>query len=185
MKIPAYSRLLNGAWYQLLWFTAILGGSALLPVLLLLLVLHLSLVDRKVPELTLLFGAAAIGIAFDGVLAGVGFYRFTDAGSMLPVPLWLIAIWMGFAGTLRSSLSFLVARPRLMTLATALLAPVTYLGAERLGAVSFAFGTAPTAVVVGLSWWALTPILLRLESITRTFTPSRLIPVAAVHRPEA
>ena len=32
-----YSRLLNFAWYQLLWFTAILGGAAFEPVLLVLL----------------------------------------------------------------------------------------------------------------------------------------------------
>jgi hypothetical protein len=134
----------------------------------------MSLVDRKGAELALLLGAAVLGAAFDGLLAGVGFYTFEADSALLPIPLWLVATWMGFAGTLRSSMTFMASRPRLMTLMGTLLAPVTYLGAERLGAVTFTFGVAPTAVVIGLSWWALTPILLRLEANTRDLDLSRI-----------
>lgn len=185
MTTSTYSRLLNFAWYQLLWFTAILGGSAFAPLLFLLLVLHLSLIARKGAEVLLLLGAAVIGVAFDGLLAGVGFYAFNEGTGMLPIPLWLVAIWMGFAGTLRSSMSFMAARPRLMTLAATVLAPVTYLGAERLGAVTFSLGAAPTAVVIGLSWWALTPLLLRLESVTRDLDLSRVDLAPLTDRREA
>ncbi len=185
MKSMPYSRVLNFAWYQLLWFTAILGGDALTPFVALLLLLHLSLVARKGAELALMCGAALLGIAFDGLLAAAGFYSFAEPAGALPIPLWLVGIWMGFAGTLRSSMSFMAARPRLLTLAATVFAPVTYLGAERLGAVDFTLGAAPTAVVIGLSWWALTPMLLRVESITRSLDPQRLESINLITRPEA
>ena len=167
MSITPYSRLLNFALYQLLWFTAILGGAPAVPVLALILVLHLSLAPNRAAELALMLGAAFLGLVFDGLLATVGFYAFADVPDPLPIPLWLVGIWMGFAATLRFSMAFMVARPRLMTVAAAAFAPVTYFGAERLGAVEFALGAAPTAVVIALSWWVLTPILLRVEILTR------------------
>ena len=58
----------------------------------------------------------------------------------------------------------MVARPRLLTAAAAIFAPLTYLAAARLGAVSFPLGGAATALVIGLSWWVITPLLL-LDSI--------------------
>jgi hypothetical protein len=160
-----YRTLLNAAGYQLLWFTAVLGGDAFLPVLGLLLLLHLALVRDRLAELALMLGAALLGGAFEFALSAAGFYRFGDAGPALP--LWLPAIWMGFAATLRHSLAFLVARPRLLTAAATLGAPLTYLAAARLGAVTFPFGAPATALAVGLSWWAITPLLLRLEAATR------------------
>jgi len=167
MNALPYSRVLNFAWYQLLWFTAVLGGSDVTYLLALMLVAHLTLVAKRRSEAALMLGAAALGGAFDGLIASAGFYAFAEAPAVLPVPIWLLGIWMGFAGTLRHSMAFMAARPRLLTAAAAVFAPLTYLAAERLGAVTFTHGSVPTAVVIGLSWWALTPMLLRLEALTR------------------
>jgi hypothetical protein len=170
MKPPSYGRFLNFAWYQLLWFLAVLGKTAALPLLALAILLHLGLVQRRAAELALMLGAALLGSGFDLALTIAGFYRFDEAGFALPA--WLPLVWMGFAGTLRYSLAFMVARPRLLTAAAAIFAPLTYLAAARLGAVSFPLGAAATAVVIGLSWWIITPLLLRIELLTRE--PARM-----------
>jgi hypothetical protein len=174
-----YGRLANFAWYQGLWFMAVLGGSQGEALLFLLIGLHVVLVRQRFAELSLMVSAACLGAAFDGLLASAGFYVFEETPQGLPIPLWLAAIWMGFAGTLRYSMAFMVARPRLTTAAAAFFAPLTYLGAERLDAVDFAYGAVPAAVVVGLSWAVLTPMLLRLEALTRdaaipSFLPFRI-----------
>ncbi|MEE4108652.1 MAG: DUF2878 domain-containing protein [Halieaceae bacterium] len=165
MKSRSCSRLVNFAWYQLLWFAAVLGKTAALPLLALLVLLHLLLVEKRSAELALMLGAAALGSCLDLALTVAGFYRFDEAESALPA--WLPLIWMGFAGTMRYSLAFMVARPRLLTLAAAIFAPLTYLAAARLGAVSFPLGAPATALVIGLSWWLVTPLLLRIELLTR------------------
>lgn len=172
MKSPSYSRLLNFAWYQLLWFLAVIGKAAALPLLALLVLLHLFLVEKRVAELALMLGAALLGSCLDLALTFAGFYRFDDAAFVLPA--WLPLIWMGFAGTMRYSLAFMVARPRLLTAAAAIFAPLTYLAAARLGAVSFPLGGAATALVIGLSWWVITPLLLRIERLTREPAPLAL-----------
>ncbi len=166
MSTRPYSKLLNFAWYQLLWFTAVLGGSATQGFLLPLLILHLAMVGNWRRELTLMLGAATLGATCDALLTTAGYFVFADTAYGLPIPLWLVAIWMGFAGTLRHSMTFMVSRPRLFTMAAGLFAPMTYLAAQRLGAVSFPLGNGPTAIVIGLTWVTLTPVLVWLSAQT-------------------
>lgn len=160
-----YSRLLNFAGYQLLWFTAVLGGSDYLPLLGLLLMAHLWLAGWRRSEVLLMSSVALLGASVDSLLTTAGYFAFPEAPGVLPVPLWLLGIWLGFAGTLRHSMTPLVSRPRLMTLATTVFAPLTYLAAQRLGAVQFPLGNLPTAIAVGLSWSAITPLMLWMAAL--------------------
>jgi hypothetical protein len=162
MKTRSYSSLLNFAWYQLLWFCAVLGGDLLVWLLPPMLLAHLLRVDDWRSEILLMLSVAGLGGTFDAVLTTAGYFHFDPAPSMLPIPLWLVAIWMGFAATLRHSMRYMVSHPRLMTLAAGFCAPLSYLAAGRLGAVEFPLGQVPTAVAVGLSWLALTPALIWL-----------------------
>jgi hypothetical protein len=167
MNETRYSKVLNFAWYQLLWFVAVMGGDTLAWLLLVLLVMHLLSVASLRSELTLMVPAALMGCAIDSVIAAAGYYVFDPAPRLLPIPVWLIAIWLGFAGTLRHSMGWLVARPGLMTILTSVGAPLTYLAAARLGAVSFPMGLWPTALVVGLCWAAMSPALCWLAERSR------------------
>jgi hypothetical protein len=162
MRPRRYSLLLNFAWYQLLWFCAVLGGDLVTWLLLPMLLAHLLQVDDWRGELLLMLAVAGLGGTFDAVLTAAGYFAFDPAPAVLPIPLWLVAIWMGFAGTLRHSMRFMVSHPRVMTLAAGCFAPLTYMAAGRLGAVDFPLGPAPTAVAVGLSWLALSPALVWL-----------------------
>lgn len=164
MKHRPYSNLLNFAWYQLLWFTAILGGSGWEWLLAALVLMHLGLVASWRREALLMGLVAVIGTALDALLATAGYFEFAQA-NWLPIPLWHVAIWVGFAGTLRHSMHFMVGRPRLMTLAATIFAPLTYLAAQRFGAVVFPLGNLPTAIVISLCWLTVTPLLIWLAGI--------------------
>ncbi len=164
MSARPYSKILNFAWYQTVWFTAILGGAALEWLLGLFMLMHLALVRLWRRELALMAAVAVVGVALDSLLAAAGYFQFTDTG-WLPIPLWHVAIWIGFAGTLRHSMQFMVGRPRLMMIAAAVFAPLTYLAAQRFGAVAFPLGNFPTAVAVGLCWLTVTPILVWLTAL--------------------
>ncbi|MEO0437656.1 MAG: DUF2878 domain-containing protein [Pseudomonadota bacterium] len=164
MNYHPYSRVLNFAWYQLTWFAAVLGGAAYEWFLGILLLMHLGLVGTWGREIALMIAVAALGCSVDALLAMAGYFQF-DGESWLPIPLWHVAIWVGFAGTLRHSMTFMVQRPRLMTIAAALFAPLTYLAAQRLGAVVFPLGSFPTAIVISLCWLTVTPLLIWLTSM--------------------
>ena len=162
-----YSKLLNFAWYQLLWFVAVMWGDTLAWLLLVLLLMHLASVSSVRSELQVVVPVALLGCVIDGLIAAAGYYVFDPAPQLLPIPVWLIAIWLGFAGTLRHSMGWLVAKPRLMTILTCVGAPLTYLAAARLDAVSFPMGMWPTALIVGLGWAAIAPVLCWLVERNR------------------
>jgi hypothetical protein len=167
MSDSRYSKVLNFAWYQLLWFTAVVGGDSIAWLLLVMLIIHLLWVKSWRSELQLMVPVALLGGGIDSAIAAAGYYVFDTIPQVLPIPVWLVAIWLGFAGTLRHSLGWLIARPRLMTILASVGAPLTYVAAARLGAVSFPLGTWPTALVVGLAWAAISPVLCWLADRNR------------------
>jgi hypothetical protein len=167
MSDSRYSRVLNFAWYQLLWFTAVVGGDSSAWLLLALLIRHLLWVKSWRSELLLMVPAALQGCVIDSAIAAAGYYVFDPVPQVLPIPVWLVAIWLGFAGTLRHSLEWLIARKKLMTVLASVGAPLTYVAAARLGAVDFPFGVWPTVLVVGLAWAAMSPVLCWLADRSR------------------
>jgi len=163
----------NLAWYQALWLTAVAGGPPLTGALFLLLLVHLLWVDCWRSELGLMLGCALPGCLVDSLLTHWGVFVFDPMPTALPIPLWLVAIWLGFAGTLRSSLRWLTSRPLLMTALAGFGAPLTYLGAGRLGAVNFPLGMLGTALVIGAVWITLTPLLCWLTRQAQAWQTSR------------
>ena len=167
MSDSRYSKVLNFAWYQLLWFTAVVGGDSVAWLLLVMLIMHLLWVKSWRRELQLMLPVALLGGLIDSAIAAAGYYLFDPVPQVLPIPLWLVAIWLGFAGTLHHSLGWLIARPKLMTLLASVGAPLTYLAAARLGAVGFPLGMWPTVLVVGLAWAVMSPVLCWLADRSR------------------
>ena len=150
--------LRNMLWYQSIWFLAIcLGPAAEIPVFMLL-SWHLARADDSTGEFIVVLACGTAGYLADSLLASVGLYHFDDPTGHLPAPLWLLGLWMGFAGSLRHSLAFLVRRPRLLTAAGTVGAPLSYLAAMRLDAVAFPHGAPLTLVVVGVTWAILLPL---------------------------
>lgn len=159
MRLREYNKVYNFAGYQCLWFAAILGGAMVEPLLFGLVALHLYMCRDRLAEAKVIALGAALGIAVDSVLTAGGVFVFNEPTSAI-VPLWLMCIWFGFMATLRHSLSYLLGRPVLATLLACVGAPMTYLGGERLGAVSFGFTQWQTAVIIGVAWGLMMPILL-------------------------
>lgn len=175
MKQIPYNNLINIVWYQALWFIAILGQTTYEWALALLLVLHLFLVPNWRNELKVMLACGLLGIASDSTLTHFGVYVFTPDPSLLglplPIPFWLMSIWIGFAGTLLHSFSFFMTRPIVGTLIVAAIAPFSYAAGVRLGAVGFG-PEAPTAMmIIGAAWLCLMPILGRISGQFRAPAP--------------
>lgn len=150
-----YSPLANVIVYQGIWFATVLGGQQYIVVPCLLLVLHLYLSTGRREEMMVMGACASIGLLADVLLSLFGFYEFTAPPVVIAVPFWLVILWLGFAGTLRLALAFLIKRPLLAIVAGALGAPLSYLAAGRLGAVSFPYGLVKTALILVMVWMIL------------------------------
>ena len=93
--------------------------------------------------------AAALGASGELALSHGGALAF-PGGSHLPATIF--ALWLAFAATFSLSLGWLASRPLLAAAFALVGSPVSYLGAERLGAVAVADGTLPLAAIGGISW---------------------------------
>jgi len=158
----AYRPWMNAILYQCVWFVGVLGREPLAPIAFALLALHLALCRERGAELALLAAAAALGVAIDSMLTLAGVFVFDPTATVLPIPAWLVAIWLAFAATLRNALRFLLSRLPLAIVAGAVGGPLSYLAAARLGAVSLPLGTWPTAAVLALVWAFTMPALIML-----------------------
>jgi hypothetical protein len=162
------STLLNAAGSQLCWWACILGAASGAPwlgpaVVTAFVALHLW---RAVPpaararELRLLASAALLGFASDSALVLGGVLSFPSHAALgWPSTVWMVALWVGLAATLRSSMSWLQGRPLVAVVVGALSGPLAYAAGERLGAASL--GPTPTAamVAIGIVWAIAMPLL--------------------------
>ena len=155
-----YAAWMNLVLYQSIWFGSIVFRSAFEPVAIILLALHLWLVPQRGREFAIILICGGLGFTTDAALTHVGLYAFTPAPELIVAPLWLAMIWFGFAGTIRHGLSFFMKRPWLAIPAGAIVAPLNYVGAERLGAVTYPMGTLPSAIIVSITWTVLMAVFV-------------------------
>ena len=160
---------LNFAAFQACWFASILGAAAgaawLGPVAVgLWMAAHLpSLGNERGVEWRMLLLAAALGWVVDSLLAAGGWLAFPVAAPAWGSPIWMMALWVGFAATLSRSLGWLNGRYAVAALLGLVGGPAAYYTGARLGAVELPQGWV-SALNVGLAWALALPALLVARS---------------------
>jgi hypothetical protein len=170
----AYPKWLNFILFQSIWFAAILGQEQLEWLVALLLITHVLLSANLTNELKVVLLCAAIGVAVDTALTLAGVFIFDPTPSVLPIPFWLVGIWLGFAGTFRHSMTYLVAKPLIAIPAATVAAPLSYLAGMSMGAVSFGLDITSTAMVVGLLWACMMALFIGIDRAHQSSSPSKL-----------
>ncbi|MCC6559900.1 MAG: DUF2878 domain-containing protein [Xanthomonadales bacterium] len=163
--------VLNAVLFQCVWFACVAGAGAGywwagLPALALLAAWQLRVSHCPRAEAALLACAALLGFLIDSALALGGWLSYA---APLPfaglAPVWIVALWAGFALTVNHSLAFLKHRYALAVLFGALGGPLAYLGAARgFAAVQFEAPLLEALLVLALAWAVATPLLLRLST---------------------
>jgi len=164
--------IFNAVWFQAIWFSSVLGGDKASLFIVGLLLMHVLLQTNRSQELATMGICALIGAGFDSVLFWLGLYVFPESESATVLPAWLFLLWLGFAGTLRHSLGWLVERPGIGAPLGAVAAALSYYAAHKLGAVSFPHGALGTAFFVGLYWLAIIPIARCVTGLIGKWLPA-------------
>jgi hypothetical protein len=161
-------RLGNFLSLQAGWFACVLGAAHgrewIGPAVALgLFALHLSRHPAPRAELRLALVVTPLGWIVDSAQRAAG---WIDYAGWLPLgvlaPLWIASLWTLFATTFGSSLAWLVGRPWLALVFGALGGPLSYLGAERLGAVVLGADRGTSLAGLALTWGLAMPALLAL-----------------------
>lgn len=158
----------NAVGFQFVWLAAVAGAGhgvwwAGPLALFLFAAWHLARSPCRRADLQLLSIAVALGWVLDSAWIQLGLVQFA---APLPwhgmAPLWILALWAGFALTLNHSLAPLGARPWLAALFGASGGPLAYwIAGSAWSAATYAEGPAPW-LAIGLAWGVLTPALLAL-----------------------
>jgi len=158
------SKIINFIFFQLVWFVCIIGAAknethTAVAFSLLIVLFHFYLTKHKANELKILLLASIIGFLFDGFLLKSELVLYADHGwSYSITPLWIIILWMGFAITINSSLSWLKKKLNLSILFGAIGGPLAYLAGEKLGAVTLL--TSDALIIISTGWAIITPLLI-------------------------
>jgi len=165
--------LINFVLYQGGWTACVLSAAHGVPdigvgVALAIVAIHLLAGRERSRELALITAAAVLGGIWDSLLVGLRVVRYPELSHAVAVPLWMIALWMLFATTLNSSLSWLQHDLRMASLLGAIGGPLAYAAADRLGALQLP-NYALSMSMLCAGWAMMTPLLVWLAR--RGLTP--------------
>jgi hypothetical protein len=151
--------------FEAAWVACVVGaargwagtGVAVVAVVVL---LHLAVTARRRLELALIAAAVAVGLVWDSLLIQAGWVHYASPGPVPEIaPTWILALWALLAITLSGPLQTLQRRPLVSALLGAVGGPLSYWGAQRLGACVLSPQALP---VLALGWAVLLPSLLAL-----------------------
>ncbi len=164
----------NFVLFQICWLANCVGAGVGWPqlgplVTALWITLHLSaLGEDRISEAWILLAAAAFGYAADSLLVMLEFIQFPlHARLGGPSPLWMVALWVGFAATLRHALRWLGGRYVLAALLGAIGGPLAYRAGEALGAIQIP-DPLSGLTAVSVEWLLAMPLLLGLIALFKS-----------------
>lgn len=160
--------VINFVGFQLGWFACVYGGAHGMPWLGILFAIpviawHLSQANNWRNEAILLTLAVFIGPILDQSLLSFGLSVFPQHDiSTLLLPSWMYALWLLFAVTLNISLRWMRGKTLIAVLFGAIGGPLAYLGASKLGAISFTH-LEISMLMLSIGWAIMTPLMLKLS----------------------
>lgn len=163
-----WRKIWNFVFFQVGWFACILGAAhqqvwIAIGISALCIGIYLWLRDNARSDYQLLLKALIYGLVVDTVLLQLGWIRFESSIPWSAIsPVWMWALWLVFATTLRESMSWLQGKYVIGAVLGAIAGPLCYEAGVRLGAAQW---QSPDAQVFGLIYlgivWAIAmPILL-------------------------
>lgn len=155
----------NALAYQAVWFSAILWSNtgAVFGCIIILILLATS--ESRGNDLKMIGLLMFIGLLVDGTLMQVGFFTFTSPG--LPIPFWLLVIWIGLAMTIHHSLAWLKDKLLLAALFGGLGGPAAYWAGTRMGAASFNWSLTTSLCVLAIIWSLIFPTIMLFSAFLK------------------
>ncbi len=183
MNMSQFAWLPNALGFQIVWCVAV-GGAArgfawAGPLALLVFAcVQLTLSKTRGSDVKLMAIATVLGFAIDTLWVQLGWIEFRSAQPFSAVaPIWIVAMWMGFALTLNHSLAGLKSHPALAVIFGLVGGPLAYWIAAQVWDAATINAHLLPYIGLAVSWALVTPLLLRLA--TRFDATSPPTPAAA------
>lgn len=163
--------LFNALGFNAIWFGCILYGNSFIPIALVLLVVHLYTVKNCKKELITISVTSFIGVFVDSLLTYHHVFSFSTPliFGHIGIPLWLIAIWLGFSATINHSIKYVKGSLPIQIIIGGFVFPLSYLSGFKLNAVALGYSSVITFITVSIVWLVgLQVILYTLNAINQS-----------------
>jgi hypothetical protein len=174
------NRFLNALGYQIGWWACVAGvGIGLeIPALMVgvgLIVAMVYVAANPWLEIKLAAAACLLGVVLDSSLQYFSVISFYGWSLLDLSPFWLWLLWIMFALTLNSSLSFLQKLPLSLSAAAGFLfGPLTYYAGAKLGAASFESSISHLALLAVVWMIAMPGLVWLAQSLVDTSSSERI-----------
>jgi hypothetical protein len=167
--MTALLSLLQFLAFDAAWFAAVAGGAGGWPWLgslaaVAVVGVHLWLNRRAFwPEVRLILVILLFGVLLETGLMGAGVIHYTgvEAGHILP-PVWIWALWLGFATLPTGSLGWLANRWKTQALLGALFGPLAYWTGAKMGAAQLPDPSGPALLAIAVAWALAFPAIMMM-----------------------
>ena len=152
------------------WWGCILGSSNGLPyigpsLMLLFIIFHGAFFIKNNRELQFILVIGVIGTIVDSglVLSKYFVYAGSYAENLPIAPLWITAMWAGFAATVNHSMVFFQKKWALMIIAGGVFGPAAYFTGKGFEAIYFELGNLSSALIIGVVWGISMPMVFYIN----------------------
>lgn len=136
-------------WFDLVWFSTVVGRNEWLGLALPIIAVQIYLSSTRRGFSWLLYAKLLVlGLLLEATVVGLGILDFTGGW----LPLWLIALWCGFAAMVTTTLDWLAGRYVIAALIGVGSGPLTYAIGSRLGAAEVRVEEWLLWVAYGVLW---------------------------------
>ena len=124
---------------------------------------HLVITKSKMDEILFIISTGLIGMFVDSAFHISGIIIYKSSISNTIAPLWIIAMWLGFAATVNHSMSWLDRKYIHGLVLGLVFGPLSYVTGEKFGAISFGDDRFAALAILALAWGIVGPGLYYLN----------------------
>ncbi|MBI44579.1 MAG: hypothetical protein CMG66_00225 [Candidatus Marinimicrobia bacterium] len=151
--------IVNMVMFYVYWYLCLLGPSKenyyFGPIIgLLYFCFHFIVVDKKINDFKIFVLCGFLGLFFESTLHYSGFiiYKGILINNFNIIPFWVLILWFGFGLTLLHSFKWLLKRNILSSIVVALITPLIYISAHKIGSITLVYSLAYSYIILAVSW---------------------------------
>jgi hypothetical protein len=161
---------INYFGFSIVWICCVYSGAqgvtalALIPTLIFLYLHFMIVTDHLKEEIQLILIAILMGLIVDSSFSFFGIVSYNGNISSIPhlAPIWILCMWAGFSAQINHAMNRLRGKYLLVGF-YGLLAPLAYMGGEKINAASITNGDINYAII-SISWAISLIILFKISA---------------------
>lgn len=132
-------------------------------IMLIFLLIHFIVNGLKQSDVRIITIVGLIGIMIDSAFNMTTIIIYNGTNSNIFPPLWIIAMWIGFAATMNYSMSWLKNNYKIGFLVGSIFGPLSYITGHKFNAITINYSDSNPIFSLSISWALAVPIIFYIN----------------------